>query len=140
MASENVYSNLACARCGKTPKELIPPWLDHHHIIPLSKGGLDTANNLQLLCSSCHKQVHREYNEKHPKAPPRYKIIRVTQVVNGMIAAQQLPRESVSETIERLLGEREALANHARAMLDALRLDSERKYRQLISTAPAATH
>lgn len=34
---------------------------DHwHHIVLLSRGGLDSKDNLVTLCESCHKNVHRK--------------------------------------------------------------------------------
>ena len=36
-----------CARCGAQQD------LQYDHIIPLSRGGADTADNLQLLCAPC---------------------------------------------------------------------------------------
>lgn len=33
-------------------------WLDVHHVVPRSKGGLDTLENLTTLCSGHHRLVH----------------------------------------------------------------------------------
>jgi Holliday junction resolvasome RuvABC ATP-dependent DNA helicase subunit len=38
-----------CAKCGSQEK------LEYDHIIPVSKGGSNTARNIQLLCESCNR-------------------------------------------------------------------------------------
>ena len=38
-----------CVRCGATAE------LQYDHIIPLARGGADSAENLQLLCASCDR-------------------------------------------------------------------------------------
>lgn len=39
-----------CQRCGST--EMI----EYDHIIPVSKGGSNTENNIELLCKTCNRQ------------------------------------------------------------------------------------
>ncbi|EHR6179901.1 HNH endonuclease [Vibrio alginolyticus] len=34
------------------------PYLEVHHIIPLSKGGLDSLENVISLCPNCHREIH----------------------------------------------------------------------------------
>lgn len=34
------------------------PFLEVHHVIPLSKGGSDTIDNVVALCPNCHRKVH----------------------------------------------------------------------------------
>ena len=38
-----------CARCGSRER------LEYDHIIPVSKGGANTARNIELLCESCNR-------------------------------------------------------------------------------------
>ncbi len=42
-----------CRRCGCFGVEV-------HHIIPIKNGGVDTPENLVLLCKGCHRAVHRK--------------------------------------------------------------------------------
>jgi hypothetical protein len=39
-----------CARCGSREK------LEYDHIVPVSKGGSNTARNIELLCESCNRK------------------------------------------------------------------------------------
>lgn len=34
------------------------PYLEVHHIVPLSKGGVDSVDNAQALCPNCHRRKH----------------------------------------------------------------------------------
>lgn len=34
------------------------PYLEVHHIIPLSNGGSDTIDNVAALCPNCHRKMH----------------------------------------------------------------------------------
>ncbi|MGI9950677.1 HNH endonuclease [Vibrio hyugaensis] len=34
------------------------PYLEVHHIIPLSQGGLDSLENVISLCPNCHREIH----------------------------------------------------------------------------------
>ena len=34
------------------------PYLESHHVITLSDGGSDTADNTAALCPNCHRNVH----------------------------------------------------------------------------------
>lgn len=39
-----------CVKCGSREK------LEYDHIVPLSKGGSNTARNIELLCESCNRK------------------------------------------------------------------------------------
>ena len=39
-----------CARCGSRER------LEYNHIVPVSKGGSNTARNIELLCESCNRK------------------------------------------------------------------------------------
>jgi len=52
----NVFSrdNFRCVFCGKSPATDIGTKLHIDHITPFSKGGTNTADNLQTLCEECN--------------------------------------------------------------------------------------
>lgn len=45
-----------CEECGQTD---VPLQVDH--IVPVSRGGEDTLDNMQLLCYECHMKKHHYY-------------------------------------------------------------------------------
>ena len=51
-----------CEKCGnKAPffrRSDGSPYLEIHHVIPLSEDGDDTASNVAALCPNCHREVH----------------------------------------------------------------------------------
>lgn len=51
-----------CERCHK-PAPFYrtldsTPYLEVHHVIPLSKDGDNTVDNAIALCPNCHREVH----------------------------------------------------------------------------------
>ncbi|HDY7447493.1 TPA: HNH endonuclease [Vibrio vulnificus] len=53
----------AFAKSAKTKAPFIKrsngePYLEVHHIIPLSQGGLDSLENVISLCPNCHRKIH----------------------------------------------------------------------------------
>ena len=55
-------SNGICGRCMKPApfnrKKDGRPYLEVHHLIPLSKGGSDELSNVIALCPNCHRESH----------------------------------------------------------------------------------
>ncbi|BBL94586.1 hypothetical protein TthHC11_21200 (plasmid) [Thermus thermophilus] len=50
------------------------PFLEVHHIIPLSEGGADDVNNTAALCPNCHRAVH--YSEDAPLLREKLRLLR----------------------------------------------------------------
>ena len=65
-AATNHDGFIACAHCqwkGKMRRKF-----EIDHIVPMSRGGLTTSNNLQVLCKSCHiKKTGKEAVEDKAK-------------------------------------------------------------------------
>lgn len=51
-----------CCECCKRPAPFLAqdgaPYLEVHHVIPLSSGGPDTTQNTVALCPNCHREIH----------------------------------------------------------------------------------
>ncbi|WP_374725706.1 HNH endonuclease [Tardiphaga robiniae] len=51
-----------CEECGKEAPFLKEsdgkPYLEVHHVTPLSMGGADTIDNTIAVCPNCHRQYH----------------------------------------------------------------------------------
>lgn len=50
-----------CLRCEKTApfkRKDGTPFLEVHHVVPLSEGGLDTVENARAICPNCHREAH----------------------------------------------------------------------------------
>lgn len=50
-----------CELCGKEApfkNKNGEPYLESHHIVWLSKGGIDSIKNVAALCPNCHKKMH----------------------------------------------------------------------------------
>ena len=41
------------------------PYLEVHHVIPLSQDGEDTVDNAEALCPNCHREKHYGINYNH---------------------------------------------------------------------------
>lgn len=56
-----------CEKCGeKAPFYLNDgsPYLEVHHVVPLSSAGADTTSNCVALCPNCHRALHYSQNAK----------------------------------------------------------------------------
>ena len=64
---QNVFmrDNYTCQICGKTIDDGVTLHLDH--IQPVSKGGSDEEDNLQVLCSQCNLEKHNRTDLLHDK-------------------------------------------------------------------------
>lgn len=55
-------ANGICEKCNKPApfnrKSNNTPYLEVHHIIPLSENGDDSIENCQALCPNCHRECH----------------------------------------------------------------------------------
>ena len=59
-----------CELCGENAPFSVDgkPFLESHHIIPLSEGGKDSIDNVTALCPNCHRKVHYLKNKEDIKA------------------------------------------------------------------------
>lgn len=54
-----------CVGCGRRWND---GWyLECHHIVPVSEGGEDNAENGELRCIDCHASAHIELSKKHQR-------------------------------------------------------------------------
>ncbi|CVG58634.1 Predicted restriction endonuclease [Serratia marcescens] len=56
-----------CERCGEYAPFSIKsdsPYLEVHHVIPLSLSGADTVSNCVALCPNCHRALHYSENSE----------------------------------------------------------------------------
>jgi len=58
-----VRDRFKCGKCGNSPSIDINCKLHIDHIVPFSKGGLTTFDNLQTLCEKCNLGKGNRYNE-----------------------------------------------------------------------------
>jgi 5-methylcytosine-specific restriction protein A len=60
-------SNGICESCGGNAPFYINggiPYLEVHHVVPLSLSGTDTISNCVALCPNCHRALHYSQNAK----------------------------------------------------------------------------
>ena len=71
-----------CIECGKKNTRF-----EVHHIIPQSKGGVDTISNLATLCPECHTKT---FGQEEQFADRYYSLIGSTGNINGLANAQRV--------------------------------------------------
>jgi 5-methylcytosine-specific restriction endonuclease McrA len=58
------HYNYTCLRCGRREPEIK---LTADHVVPISKGGWRTINNIQPLCRSCNSAKYDDIIDYRPK-------------------------------------------------------------------------
>jgi hypothetical protein len=66
-----------CERCNEDAPfhDEDGPFLEVHHLIPLSEGGPDTPNNVIALCPNCHRRMHHSKDAEQDKVALIQKVI-----------------------------------------------------------------
>lgn len=57
-----VQAHPLCEQCLKQGRTT--PTEEVHHIIPLSRGGTHSTDNLMSLCQSCHNKIHHDLGDR----------------------------------------------------------------------------
>lgn len=82
-----------CELCGENAPFRVDgkPFLESHHIIPLSEGGKDSIDNVTALCPNCHRKVHYLKNTED------IKVIRENVKKNEINLRKQLISHSTNK-------------------------------------------
>ena len=64
-------------RCGVCNKHVSMTTGEAHHIKPVSEGGQNSAINLQIVCRSCHLNIHQKTD--------RRKMIKIKKTKNSQV-------------------------------------------------------
>jgi hypothetical protein len=72
-----------------------------HHIIPLADGGSNTMYNVELVCSSCHLDLHKQLNSILPRKPhynrpdfhKKTKIVECTNCTKPYSVSMAVPKK-----------------------------------------------
>jgi 5-methylcytosine-specific restriction endonuclease McrA len=67
-------SGFKCQCCGAKPSDDNDVTLEVDHIVPVSKGGSDFYDNLQVLCKKCNIGKHNNFAYDHNKDIDLWKI------------------------------------------------------------------
>lgn len=55
------YSKGFCELCLRQSNQIpLPQVLEAHHVIPVTDGGSDDRDNIQIVCTACHKLIHHQ--------------------------------------------------------------------------------
>lgn len=55
------YSRGFCEICLRPSVELpLPETLEGHHVIPVTEQGTDDRENIQIVCTACHRWIHHQ--------------------------------------------------------------------------------
>ena len=113
-----------CAYCGRTQRHLE---IDHKH--PVSRGGGDEVENLQLLCNSCNMrkgiQTDKEFRYRYQRLLP----------ADGSIPSPSIPQDRLSEETQRTRASKEVRAIY-NAHFTAARERQRAKVPSEVRTAP----
>ena len=61
-----IRDDYACQKCGAQGGRKGDTQLHVHHIKPVAEGGSDDLENLETLCSSCHRSRHADEAASNP--------------------------------------------------------------------------
>lgn len=75
-----VRDHYTCQCCGKTIKEAVI--LHSHHIVPRSKGGSDSVNNLLTVCHNCHTPKNHKPGGKLSGLKPKNSTLKDVSFMN----------------------------------------------------------
>ncbi|WP_336346203.1 HNH endonuclease [Halalkalicoccus ordinarius] len=82
-----------CQNCGAQGGPYGNTELNAHHIVPKSKGGTHSKNNLVTICKPCHNAVH--YNQQTP--PPTQHQAPTQPQQNQNIALQMAEKDDLDQ-------------------------------------------
>lgn len=71
------------------------PFLESHHIRPLSEGGNDNINNLVAVCPNCHRKVHHVRKKKHMKELKQINDEKVMSIMEEHIKQYEAEKDSL---------------------------------------------
>lgn len=82
-----------CQNCGAQGGPYGNTELNAHHIVPKSKGGTQSKNNLVTICKPCHNAVHYD----HQVPPPTHHQAPTQSQKNQNIALQMAEKDDLDQ-------------------------------------------